>query len=510
MNVKRKLVLNTIFVSIPRALSWILTLFVTPYIVGKLGISLFGVWSLLFSLSLYFFLADFGFASAIARFVAEADATRDDERLSRIVSVALWFYAALSLAILALALAWKAEIFALLQLQPLRDASLDFAYAATIFGCAFSLLAMAFSQVLEGLQKMNVSGSINSIGILAMNLANVVALHLGYGIEGLATVFATSHLLTLAATLVAIRNSLPALRLARFDGALFKAMLRYGGQLHVSMLAFILVVRTESPIISSVLGATAVGYYRLANGLAGLARDLPSLLVGALLPTATMLHARERQEDLMRLYERANAYLAFFAFSIGAFFFCFADALLRLWLNSDDFQLAATPMRLMVMGFCANVLTGVSIFLARAIGLTKQELVVNLVVIFSHLPLNVALLRFLGESGIGVATALALAPSSLVLIALLSKRFGWSFSELTKKIFLPNLSLAAFSSLVGLGVYALVQRWLSDLDWNLRQAELTKLLFAGLAFSATQFVLGARFGIIRFEDLRDLLKRRPS
>ncbi|MGE9527910.1 hypothetical protein, partial [Escherichia coli] len=81
----------------------------------------------------------------------------------------LWFYAALSVAIFALALAWKAEIFALLQLQPLRDASLDFAYVATIFGCAFSLLAMAFSQVLEGLQKMNVSGSINSIGILTMN-----------------------------------------------------------------------------------------------------------------------------------------------------------------------------------------------------------------------------------------------------------------------------------------------------------------------------------------------------
>lgn len=510
MSVKRKLVLNTIFVSIPRALSWVLTLFVTPYVVGQLGISLFGVWSLLFSLSLYFFLADFGFASSIARFVAEADATRNDERLSQIFSVALWFYAALSLALVTATLAWQKEIRAFFRIELSDDPSLNLAYVATIFGCACSLLAMAFSQILEGLQKMNVSGSISSIGILAMNVASAIAVGLGFGVAGLAVVFAAANFLTLVAALAAIWKSVPNLRLKPFETSLFKAMLKYGAQLHVSMLAFILVVRTESPIISSVLGATAVGYYRLANGLAGLSRDLPSLLVGALLPTATMLHASARRDELKRLYERANAYLAFFAFSVSAFFFCFADALLRLWLDSDEFQLAALPMRLMTVGFCANVLTSATISLTRAMGLTRQELVVNLVIVVSHVGLNVALLRWLGMSGVGVATALVLAPASLSLMALLSPKFEASLLELCGKIWLPNLLMVAGSSLVALGVYALAQEGLRPQEWLIRQEELVKLLAAGSAFVGTQLVLGERFGMIRFADLRDLLKRKTA
>ncbi len=508
MSVKQKLVLNSIFAALPRILAWSLTLFITPYIVYQLGIALFGTWALLSSLSSYLFLLDFGFATSIARFVAEADATQNRDRLSKIFSISFLLYACWGVVIASILLLWQNEICNFFRLEAPDASMLKVAYVATVFSFLCSMFATAFLQMIDGLQKMKLSGTITSVSIISMNIANIVALYLGYNIAGMAIGTALVQTATLVAALIAVRKNIPDLKFSRFETSLFKSMFKYGGQLQVSSLLYIIVIRTESPIISSILGASAVGYYRLANGLAGLSRDIPSLVLSALIPTATMLYASERKEELQRLYERATAYLTFFAFSVAAFFFCFSEGLLRLWLNSEDYLVAALPMRLMIIGFCANILTGVCTSLARAIGQTKQEMIINIVIVFLHLSLNIALLYWVGLNSIGIATAAVLTPMSVLLIARLSTQFGFSLTSVSKQIFLPNLLLVSISSIVGLGIYEIVRAMIQVNVVGLRYSELIALLISGVGFSASQLFLGARFGIVRIEDLQSLL--RPS
>ncbi len=510
MSVKRKLVLNSIFAALPRVLAWSLTLFITPYIVHQLGIALFGTWALLSSLSSYLFLLDFGFATSIARFVAEADATQNRSRLSEIFSISLLLYACWGIVIASILLLWQNEICNFFRLEAPDESILKMAYIATVFSFLCSMFATAYLQIIDGLQKMKVSGTITSASIISTNIANIVVLYLGYGIVGLAVGTALVQAATLVAALIAVRKNIPDLKFSRFEFSLFKSMFKYGGQLQVSSLLYIIVIRTESPIISSILGASAVGYYRLANSLAGLSRDIPSLLLSALIPTATMLYASERKEELHRLYERATAYLTFFAFSVAAFFFCFSEGLLRLWLNSEDYLVAALPMRLMIVGFCANILTGVCTSLARAIGQTKQEMIINSVTTFLHLPLNIALLHWVGLNGIAIATAAVLTPMSLFLIARLSTPFGFSLASVSKQIFLPNLLLVSLSSMVGLGIYEIVRAMIHVNVLGLRYSELIALLISGVGFSASQLFLGARFGMVRIEDLQSLLRPKVS
>jgi O-antigen/teichoic acid export membrane protein len=510
MSVKQKLILNSIFASLPRVLAWSLTLFITPYIVHQLGIALFGTWALLSSLSSYLFLLDFGFATAIARFIAEADATQNRNGLSKIFSISLVLYACWGVAIAFVLLFWQNDICNFLRLEAPDASVLKVAYIATVFGFLFSMLATAYLQMIDGLQKMNVSGTITSVSIISTNIFNIVALYLGYGIVGLAVGSALIQAMTLVAALIAVHKNIPDLKFSRFEFPLFKSMLKYGAQLQVSSLLYIVVIRTESPIISSILGSSAVGYYRLANSLAGLSRDIPSLLLSALIPTATMLHAGERREELQRLYERANTYLAFFAFSVAAFFFCFSESLLRLWLNSEDYLASALPMRLMIIGFCANILTGVCTSIARAMGQTRQEMIINLTIVLLHLSLNIGLLHWIGLNGIGVATAAVLTPMSILLMTRLSAQFGFSLLKISKYIFLPNILVVSISSIIALGVYEIAQSMIQKHISGIRQSELIALLIAGVTFSLSQLFWGMRFGIVRIEDLQSLIRRNAS
>lgn len=510
MTVKRKLIFNSIFAAIPRILGWFLTLFITPYIIQRLGLPLFGTWTLLSSLSSYLLLLDFGFATATARFVAEADAAGNQARLSKIFSMSMLLYACLGVTVVAGLLIWKVEICEFFRLEAPDASMLSTAYTAVTLSFVFGLMVTACLQMLEGLQKMNLSGSISSIGIIVMNILNIAALYLDYGIVGLAVVSAFINCMMLIAGIIALNKSVPNLKLTKFEFSLFKSMLKYGGQLQVSLLAYIVVIRTESPIISSILGSSAVGYYRLANSLAGLSRDISSLMLSAILPTATMLYASERKEEFQRLYTRASMYLTFFAVSVSAFFFCFSEGLLRLWLNSEEYLIASTPMRLMIIGFGANILTGVCTSLARAMGKAKQEMVVNLVMVMLHVSLNVYLLNWLGIKAIGFATALVLVPISLLLISILTKQLGMSMLNIVKQIFLPNFALVIGSSLAGLGVYKLLGQWIQPYGVDLRSSEFITLMVAGVVFTAAQLFLGIRFGMVRMADLSELLRRKPA
>src|SRR5947208_3387328 len=61
-------------------------LFLSPYIVRKIGESAFGVWSLVFSIIEYYWLLDLGFRSATLKYAAHYRAVNEPEKINEIVN----------------------------------------------------------------------------------------------------------------------------------------------------------------------------------------------------------------------------------------------------------------------------------------------------------------------------------------------------------------------------------------------------------------------------------------
>ena len=79
------------------AISMVVVLMMTPYIIGQLGMDLFGLWSLIFAVIGIFGLMDFGFATAAVKAVAEAAGNNDATGRNRALASLLMVYTVIGL-----------------------------------------------------------------------------------------------------------------------------------------------------------------------------------------------------------------------------------------------------------------------------------------------------------------------------------------------------------------------------------------------------------------------------
>jgi O-antigen/teichoic acid export membrane protein len=71
--------------------------FLSPYILHRLGDAAFGIWVLIFSLTGYYGIFDFGIRSSIIRYVSKYTATHDLEEVSGLVNSAMFTYSCVGL-----------------------------------------------------------------------------------------------------------------------------------------------------------------------------------------------------------------------------------------------------------------------------------------------------------------------------------------------------------------------------------------------------------------------------
>src|SRR5438132_10633934 len=67
-------------------------IFLSPYILHRLGDEAFGLWVLIFSITGYYGLFDLGIRSSIVRYVSKFTATDDIEELARLINTSLFSY----------------------------------------------------------------------------------------------------------------------------------------------------------------------------------------------------------------------------------------------------------------------------------------------------------------------------------------------------------------------------------------------------------------------------------
>src|SRR5436305_13251233 len=67
-------------------------IFLSPYVLHHLGDEAFGLWVLIFSLTGYYGIFDFGIRSSLVRYVSKFEATGDKDQLSRLINTSLFTY----------------------------------------------------------------------------------------------------------------------------------------------------------------------------------------------------------------------------------------------------------------------------------------------------------------------------------------------------------------------------------------------------------------------------------
>src|SRR5882672_12256379 len=70
-------------------------IFLSPFILHRLGDAAFGIWVLIFSITGYYGLFDLGIRSSVVRYVSKAVATGNKEDLTKLINTSLFSYSVL-------------------------------------------------------------------------------------------------------------------------------------------------------------------------------------------------------------------------------------------------------------------------------------------------------------------------------------------------------------------------------------------------------------------------------
>jgi O-antigen/teichoic acid export membrane protein len=478
----RLLARNTLLNLIGQAAPLLVGVVTLPLIIGGLGAERFGLLSLSWVVLGYFTIFDLGLGRAATKYVAEALARGDKDRVPRLV------YSA----VIVQAIGGGLGLIVLVAITPLLVGhvfNIPPALAAEA-KVTFYLLAIAVPAVL-------VSSSLT--GVLAaaqrFDLVNVVGASFSV-INSLLTVVAVVswnwHLPQIVAMLVASRflacgayywlclRVFPALKgLPHCHQQELRALIGFGGWVTVSSIVGPILVYLDRFMIGAMLTMAAVAYYSAPYEIVTRLWIIPASLVATLFPAFSVLAGQRQWERLTDLFSRSTQWVLLPLGSVVVVLLVFAHDILQLWLGSAFAKEGTGVLQILAVGVLVNSLAHVPYSLLQAQGRPDITAKLHLVELPLHGLLVWWLISLWGTTGAALAWTIRVAVDALLLS--LAAR---SLSSLPLQVFvsakviqtsmflclfagilfgLSHLPLAIGLRLLGLGLVALP---LSILVWR--------------------------------------------
>jgi O-antigen/teichoic acid export membrane protein len=474
--VSEKIIKNTLYNTIGKFWGILVVLFLTPYIVSRLGVERYGIWALLTSLVGYIGFLDLGVGGSYVRYIAEYYTQKDYSKVNQVVNTGFLFCLGLAFILIPLALFFTEPLLTFLKLDPSTYPEIKFVFFWGVVIFSLSNATFVFGSVQTGLQRMDITNIVAMISTIPYALGVVLFLEFGYGLRGLMILVGIMWVINTVINFWIAKRILPGFSFNPFlfEGKMFVELLRFGIKLQISRLAQLISFQVDKLLITYFLSVGMVTFYDLGAKIAGSIRRLPLLLVSALVPASAEIFAKGDKEGLSRLYFRGSKYL--FAASAPLFFFVVAcsEMLVRVWIG-PGYDLASSVIRILSIGYFFNLIMRVASSLALGMGKPEFEMKYGILMSVLNFGLSLILIIKFGFYGVLVGTALSLTVGSFYFFRLFHRYTDEPVKNVWHWVKKP-LGAAFLSAAV---LYSLNQ--LID-TVALTSHRLTGLLFAGVEF----------------------------
>jgi O-antigen/teichoic acid export membrane protein len=440
-----KVLKNTYWNISGKIIAFSLGLILTFYIVKKIGLENYGIYSLIIATGGYIGILDLGISTSFVKYISEFYTLKDKDRINTLMNTGFLFYLILGIFIVFLVFFLGDFIISFLNIPTnfKEEAFKVFILYSLIL--AFSGVFSPFTAVLMGIQRMDISNKILSLTAILNALGTVLFLELGMGLYGLVL---NNLIILIISSLINIYisfNMLPGLVFNPFlfSKDMFLKIFGYGYKLQVTKLSSIFSSHLEKLILSRLLSLNYVAFYQLGNSLVEQIKNVPLLLTGALFPAFSEMGASNRIKDIKEGYIRGTKYLAFITVPILAFVSAFAYAFFMLWFG-HGYDNAAYIAAMISWGYMINtIFGGVGAALVQGIGRTDIQMKGAILNLALNISLSYIFIYKFGFKGAALGTAFSLSFAVLYFTFLLNKFLDIPILKLFKIAFI-KFFLAGF------------------------------------------------------------------
>jgi O-antigen/teichoic acid export membrane protein len=405
MELATKAARNSTFAFIGFLYPTVLTIVITPIFVHYLGVTQYGIYALSGVLFSFISILDFGVGPTLLKFVSEHAARGQLRDLNATVAASLVFYALIGVVGLITA-ATIAAFFVgdLFHLSGDLRSTAEFVLLVSGVSFLLSMLLSGLSSVPAGLQRFDLLTIVGFAIQTPVAVANILVLHLGFGLRGVTIVGAAAPAVGLVVFVILNRRLIPGFRpIPQWNPQLLKRVFSFSAWAFIANLSGTILFQLDKIFIGTLSNVRAVTFYTVPGSVAQRLHSASSSLSVVVLPLASDLLARGETERVKELYRRGTRFVALFVCSIGIPLFVFAHDILHYWLGSDFAAESTGVLRLLVVTYAILALTAVPYYVVMAAGKPRVAAIYGLAAAALNITLIVALIPPFGIVGAAVA-----------------------------------------------------------------------------------------------------------
>ncbi|HWY20197.1 MAG TPA: oligosaccharide flippase family protein [Candidatus Acidoferrum sp.] len=432
-------------------------IFLSPYILHRLGDNAFGLWILILSVTGYYGLFDLGIRSSIVRYIAKYSATDELDELNRLVNTAMFSYTGIGVVTMTITLIAAYFVNRIFHIPPefVSTARWLLLMAGTSVSVGFPL--GVFSGILEGLQRFYLLNFTSISSTLVRTLLIVIALRHGYG---LLTVALITVSLPLLGSLINAAAVFRHLRLRFGPQYVKRSSLRriasYSGTTFLIIVAGRLRFKTDALVIGTFVSAAAVTYFTIGSRLVDYASEVVGSLAQIFVPMSSQSQAKGDLDALRKIFVAGNRACAFIVFPITVILTILGKSVIESWVGPK--YIATSYPVLLILLYPSTLMLAQSASGRTLWGMAKHRTWAWVVLAegISNLILSMILVRPYGIIGDAIGTAIPLTCSMIFFLPRhLCRLLGIKLTTYLYRAFV--LPLALCTPMVA--VLLLMQRW---------------------------------------------------
>ena len=390
-------------------------IFLSPFILHRLGDAAFGIWVLIFSLTGYYGIFDFGIRSSIIRYVSKYTATQDQGEVTGLINTAMFTYTcvgALSLLVTLVGCLYIDRIFHI-ESGFQRTARWLFLIVGASVALGFPL--GVFGGMLEGLQKFYILNWTNIAASVVRVALTVFYLNRGYGLLTVAVITVGLPLLASVVRGAVALHALPIHFSWKYvDRKAFRHMANYSGVTFMIIVASRLRFKTDALVIGTFLSSAAITYFYAGSRLVDYAGEVVSSLAQIFVPMSSQSDAAGNMDRLRKIFVAGNRACAFVILPMAAAFVILGKSVIEVWVGKKYVAQGYPVLLVLILPYTLLMVQGASSRVLFGMSKHGKLAVVTLIEGVANLGLSILLVRPFGILGDAFGTAIPMAATYIL------------------------------------------------------------------------------------------------
>jgi O-antigen/teichoic acid export membrane protein len=414
-----KIAKNSILNIILLLVGLVISFFLTPFIVNKLGTSLYGLYGLIISLTGYLVVLDLGLGNTLTKYTSEYYTLKKYDELSETASTLLVIYAVIGLA--GIFLTFLLSLFLPLFHVPIQYLSISkWAFVLSGITFAVSLPLSLYGGLIAGLQRYDIKAYIG-IAVTVINAGiTLFVLFIGGRLISLILINLFSQLLIGIVSIGAVKRLYGyniKIKFNLFRKNRVKELFLFSASVFIIQIAGILSFNTDTIVIGYFLTLEAVALYTIAQKLIRLLTGLVFQLVDVLFPAFSALAAVGDNKKIILYYINAIEIALVLSAPVFIGFLVFGKNLLTLWVG-NKFGTGYTVLIILSVAMFFHYPAHIGALLLIGMKRHKTLSFITIIDAISNLIISIVLVKPFGINGVAMGTAIALFVSNGIVIPL--------------------------------------------------------------------------------------------